>query len=70
MNNTKQCDISMYKNLCICSPDFEKIPIDKRDLGIAGVATSYILTISGAYIPEKISQIEIQKALKYFQQVL
>ena len=62
--DTKQCDISMYKSLCICSPDFEKIPINRRDLGIEGVATSYTLTISGAYIPEKISQIEMQKALK------
>ncbi|WP_158659075.1 hypothetical protein, partial [Helicobacter trogontum] len=62
--DTKQCDISMYKSLCICSPDFEKIPINRRDLGIEGVATSYTLTISGAYITGKISQIEMQKALK------
>lgn len=63
-NNAKQCDISIYKSLCICSPEFERIPINRRDLGVTGETFSYILTISGAYIPEKVSQIDTQKALK------
>ena len=40
-NNTKQCDTSMYKTLCVCSPEFEKIPINRRNLGIAGDIAPY-----------------------------
>ncbi|EMZ36959.1 hypothetical protein C826_02281 [Helicobacter bilis WiWa] len=35
-NNTKQCDTSMYKTLCVCSTEFEKIPIHRQELGMAG----------------------------------
>lgn len=44
MTKPKQCDISMYKSLCICSPEFERIPIDRRDLGTIRITISYTLT--------------------------
>ncbi|WP_439848040.1 hypothetical protein, partial [Helicobacter trogontum] len=55
-NNTKQCDTSMYKTLCVCSPEFEKIPINRRELGMAGVTTSYTLSIGGALADYKMDK--------------
>ena len=55
-NNTKQCDTSMYKTLCVCSPEFEKIPINRRNLGMTGVATSYTLSIGGALVDYKMDK--------------
>ena len=40
-NDTKQCDTSIYKSLCICSPEFEKIPIHRRELGMARNVATY-----------------------------
>ncbi|MDY5185773.1 hypothetical protein, partial [Helicobacter trogontum] len=54
MTKPKQCDTSMYKTLCVCSTEFERISIEKRNLGAIGTTISYALTIGGAYIPEKI----------------
>lgn len=36
-NNAKQCYTSIYKSLCICSPEFERIRIERRELGMAGM---------------------------------
>ncbi|WP_238320798.1 hypothetical protein, partial [Helicobacter pullorum] len=55
-NDTKQCDTSMYKSLCICSPEFEKIPIHRRELGMAGVTISHTLTIGGALADYKMDK--------------
>ena len=40
-NNAKQYDTSMYKSLCICSSEFEKIPIHRRELGMARNVATY-----------------------------
>lgn len=40
-NNAKQCDTSIYKSLCICSPEFERIPIQRRELGMSGDVATY-----------------------------
>ena len=62
-NNTKQCDTSMYKSLCICSPEFERIPIHRRELGMAGDVISHTLTIGGAFADYKMDKfLESQKA--------
>ena len=40
-SNSTQCNTSMYKSLCICSPEFEKIPIHRRELGMARNVATY-----------------------------
>ncbi|MCI5787014.1 MAG: hypothetical protein MR025_06165 [Helicobacter trogontum] len=35
-------------DICICKEKFEKIPIERRDLGIAGDITNYSIAIVGA----------------------
>lgn len=47
---------NIYKGLeCHCN-EFEIIPIDRRDLGIAGVASSYTLSIGGAAADYKMNE--------------
>ena len=53
----------MYKSLCICSPEFERIPIHRRELGMAGDVISHTLTIGGAFADYKMDKfLESQKA--------
>ena len=47
---------NIYKGLeCSCN-EFEKIPIERRELGMSGVATSYTLSIGGALADYKMDK--------------
>lgn len=46
----------IYKNLEVNCEDFNRIPINRRDLGMAGVATSYTLSIGGALADYKMDK--------------
>ena len=46
----------IYKSLEVNCEDFNRIPINRRELGMAGVATSYTLSIGGALVDYKMDK--------------
>ena len=46
----------IYKSLEVNCEDFNRIPINRRELGMTGVATSYTLSIGGALVDYKMDK--------------